>query len=72
MESLQLIESSISKQYDELSEILDYPETAECPNIVTNNLKCILLLFLNSKEHIEFERKQFKDEIFVNEESRNR
>ena len=72
MESLSEIESCISKQCDELAEIIESLKTVECPNIVANNLNCILLLFVNSREHIEFERKQFKDETIVSVQSSNR
>ncbi len=56
MESLSEIEFRISKQCDELAEIIGSLKTTECPNIVMNNLKCILSLLLNSKEHIELGR----------------
>ncbi len=65
MESLTEIEASISKQCDELAEIIGSISTKECPIIVINNLKCILSLFLNSKEHIKLERKATNPLEFV-------
>ena len=71
MESLSEIEASISKQCDELAEIIGSITTKECPIIVINNLKCILSLFLNSKEHIKLERKTTNPLEFVDIQTEN-
>ena len=58
METLLEIQAQFEKQCDNLEKLKNSIANSKCPEIVCDNLSCIISLLLNSKNHISNEIKQ--------------